>query len=187
MHHYIDIHLRTDPELPAHQLMDALYAKFHRVLVKIGTSTIGVSFPGYQLTPLSLGSTMRLIGPPAELARLMGNDWLSGLRDYTTVSGSSPVPAETQHRTMRRIQAKSNPERLMRRQMRRHGLSEEQARKQYEGMTPESLRLPFVTLASASTGQAFRLFLQLDEPVAQGQAGEFNAYGLSASATLPWF
>lgn len=187
MHHYIDIRLLPDPELPAFQLMDTLYAKVHRAFVQMNARTIGVSFPGYQLDPRSLGKTLRLIGPPADLARLTESSWLQGLRDHTALSASATVPATAEHRALRRIQAKSSPDRLMRRQMRRHRLSEAQARAKYEGMTPEHLRLPFVTLASASTGQSFKLFLQLGAPEGRAQEGEFNAYGLSPSATVPWF
>ena len=58
--HYIDIHLRPDPEFPAHQLMAALFAKLHRALAKAQAGTIAVSFPGYRTVPTTLGDTLRL-------------------------------------------------------------------------------------------------------------------------------
>lgn len=187
MSHYIDIHLRPDPEFPAHQLMGALYAKVHRLLAKVQASTIGVSFPGYKTVPATLGHTLRLVGPKADLAGLMEHDWLKGMRDHTEVMQVAAVPADAVQRILRRVQAKSSPERLRRRQMRRHGLTEEQAQERVPDSAAELLNLPFVVFTSASTGQTFRLYLRLGPAVGNAQAGTFNAYGLSASATTPWF
>jgi CRISPR-associated endonuclease Csy4 len=186
MHHYLDIHLRLDPEFPAHQLMAALFAKLHRVLAQHQTHAIGVSFPGYE-APGTLGRTLRLFGPAADLTALMARPWLPGVQDHVTLGGITPVPTTASHRRLQRVQAKSNPERLMRRQMRRHGLSEEEGRTAYEGAKAQLLPLPFVVMASASTGQTFKLFLKLGPPEAQSQPGMFNAYGLSPTATVPWF
>ena len=85
MDHYLDIHLRPDPEVPAHQLMAALFAKLHRVLAQVQATTIGVSFPGYGLSPVTLGNTLRLVGPAVDLARLMEESWLTGARDHTKI------------------------------------------------------------------------------------------------------
>lgn len=187
MSHYIDIHLRPDPEFPVHQLMAALYAKLHRVLAKVQASTVAVSFPGYRTVPATLGDTLRLIGPQSDLVRLMEHDWLKGMRDHTAVGPVAAVPANAVQRSLRRVQAKSSPERLRRRQMRRHGLTETQARERVPDSAAEWLNLPFVVLASASTGQTFRLYLRLGTAVVDAQAGVFNAYGLSTSATTPCF
>lgn len=187
MHHYLDIHLRPDPEFPPHQLMAALFAKLHRVLAQNQAHAIGVSFPGYRLAPSTLGDTLRLFGPMADLTALMAQPWLTGVRDHTTLGAIAPVPATATHRRLQRVQAKSNPERLMRRQMRRHGLSEAEGRAAYEDVKAQHLPLPFVTLASGSTGQTFKLFLKLGPSEEQPQPGTFNAYGLSPTTTVPWF
>jgi len=188
MDQYIDIHLRPDPEFPAHQLMAALYAKLHRGLTQLQLTSVGVSFPGYQEKPPTLGQTLRLIGPEHDLARLMAQAWLQGMRDLVEVKDLAPVPKDAVHRSLRRVQAKSSPERLRRRQMRRHALSEDQARTRVPDTAAEVLRLPFVTLRSASNGQTFPLFLQLGPPVPIiPPKGDFNAYGLSSTATVPWF
>jgi len=187
MLHYIDIHLRPDPEFPAHHLMAALYSKLHRVLALVQANTIGVCFPGYQSHPPTLGNTLRLLGPESDLVRLMEHEWLMGMRDHTDAAPVVPVPATAVHRHLRRVQAKSSPERLRRRQMRRHGLTEEQAIERVPDAAAEMLQLPFVTLSSASSGQRFRLFLRISPPVSTAQTGEFNTYGLSSTATIPWF
>lgn len=187
MHNYLDLHLRPDPEFPAHQLMAVLFAKLHRVLAQVQAGTIGVSFPGYGLSPATLGNNLRLFGPAPDLARLMEHPWLTGAKDHTIIGAITPVPITATHRRLQRVQAKSNPERLIRRYMRRHDLSEAQVRATYEGAQAQHLQLPFVTLASGSTGQAFKLFLKLGPAEAQPQPGVFNAYGLSPTATVPWF
>ena len=187
MLHYIDLHLRPDPEFSQAHLLGALYAKLHRALVLVGSNTIGVSFPSYGAKPPTLGNTLRLIGPRADLNRLMEQEWMQGMRDHVRQVSMFEVPASAAHCGLKRVQAKSSPDRLRRRQMRRHDLTLEEARLRVPNEIAESLRLPFVTLASASTGQQFRLFLRLDAPVVEARPGAFNTYGLSAQATTPWF
>lgn len=78
MLYYIDIRLLPDPEFPEHQLMGALYTKLHRLLVQLQANRIGVSFPGYQDSPPTLGSTLRLLGPePIVLCGSVYNTTLS--------------------------------------------------------------------------------------------------------------
>lgn len=186
MLHYIDIRLRSDPEFAQHQLMAALFAKLHRWLAQTQSQRIAVSFPGYAESPATLGGTLRLMGPATELTRLMEHGWLQGMHDHVDVRPMAPVPAEVPQRALRRVQAKSSPERLRRRQMRRHNLTPEQALERLPDSCAETLKLPFLVLASASTGQRFKLFLRLG-PSQAAQAGGFNSYGLSGTATIPWF
>lgn len=187
MSHYIDIHLLPDPEFPAAQLLSALYAKLHRALVLGRCTSIGVSFPSYDLARRHLGSTLRLVGPFDDLSTLMAIDWMRGVRDHARTSPIAEVPPTAVHRPLRRVQAKSSPERLRRRQMKRHGLTESEALERIPASARETLDLPFVNLQSHSTGQPFRLFLRLGPAQGQEQPGAFNAYGLSTAATVPWF
>ena len=187
MDSYINIQLRPDPEIAAHQLLGALYARLHRALVSQRSTGVAVSFPGYKTQPLSLGTCLRLLGSRVALEELTQNDWLSGMRDHVAVSAPAPVPADAAHRAMRRVQAKSSPERLRRRLIKRHGLDAQQANERIPDSAAEMLHLPFVQLRSNSTGQTFRLFLRLGKAQATPLQGKFNAYGLSPSATTPWF
>lgn len=187
MDHHVDIDLRPDPEIAAHQLMSALYAKLHRALVRLNSISIGVSFPERNDAAPHLGKRLRLHGSQEALAELMGNDWLTGMRDHVLVAPPSRVPEAVAHCAVRRVQAKSNPERLRRRQMRRHNISAEEAQQRVPDEAAKMLGLPFVQVGSSSTGQSFRLFiahLPVKEPVA---GGVFGAYGLSQTATVPWF
>lgn len=188
MAHYLDIQLRQDPEFTAHQLLAALYARLHRALVRLEADSIAVSFPLHNASAHPrLGNCLRMIGPANDLARLMSLEWLTGMLDHVAVGGIAPVPVDAEHRTLRRVQAKSNPERLRRRQMKRHNLTETQALERVPDSAAEKLDLPFVQLTSASTGQTFRLYLRLGQPEPALLTGCFNSYGLSSDATVPWF
>ena len=187
MGHYLDIELLPDPEIAAHQLLAALYGKLHRALAAQGCSTIGVSFPDYAERPAQLGQRLRLFGPQSSLGQLMAQDWLGGMHDHVAISQIGAVPPHAVARPQRRVQAKSNPDRLRRRQMARHGLSATQAAEQVPDTAAERLHLPFLQLGSASTGQRFRLYLRLGPPAARAIDGRFNTYGLSTAATVPHF
>jgi CRISPR-associated endonuclease Csy4 len=187
MDHYVDIEVRPDPEFPANQLMSALFAKLHRALVSMSTTSIGVSFPGFDLNPPQLGSCLRLHGDLPNLSALLASDWLTGMRDHVSLAIPMLVPSNAQHRSVRRIQAKSSPERLRRRLMHRHDLDENQARQRIPDDSARFVRLPFVQLRSTSTGQNFRLFLDQGPIQDISVRGEFNSYGLSQSGTVPWF
>jgi CRISPR-associated endonuclease Csy4 len=186
VNHYIDIRLRPDPDFPPDTLLDALFAKLHRALARYGRGDIGVSFPDYDGVR-RLGAQLRLHGQAESLKQLMAQTWLTGMLDHVVVSQPTPLPSAVQHRIVRRVQAKSSPERLRRRQMRRHGLNEQQALEKVPDSARETLRLPYVQLKSTSTGHAFPLFIRHGPPLAEGQTGHFSTYGLSDTATVPWF
>ena len=191
MDHFVDIHLLPDPELPAHVLLGALYAKLHRALV-MGDGNAGgiaISFPGYSDRPgaINLGRSMRLLGSAQGLQTLASTGWLGSLRDQVNAKQTAAVPTTVMHRSLRRVQAKSSPERLRRRLIKRHGIDEAEARKRIPESAAEMLTLPFLQLRSASTGQNFRLFLRLGPAQATAESGSFNTYGLSTTASIPWF
>ncbi len=117
----------------------------------------------------------------------MEHDWLRGVGDYAQIGAAAPVPATSEHRQLRRVQAKSSPERLRRRQMRRHGLTLEEAVDRVPDSAAGRLRLPFLQISSASTKQTFRLYIRLEPKAVAPVRGAFNTYGLSATATIPWF
>ena len=187
MQHYIDIRLRADPEVAPAHVMAALYTRLHRLLVKLNGDSIGVSFPGYDARVPTLGTTMRLFGPLEPLEQLVNLPWLGATRDHVEISQTRPVPPDAPHRALRRVQVKSGPARLRKRLMKRHQLSESQALERIPDSAARHSALPFVSLTSASTGQQFRLFLELGAESPQAIPGAFNFYGLSAAGTVPWF
>lgn len=187
MDHYVDLTLLSDPEIAQQHLMGALFGKLHVALVAQHSGNIGISFPAVQAERVWLGDCLRLHGNHAALTGLMTSNWLTGMRDHVHATESLAVPPKAWFRVVSRVQAKSNPERLRRRQMRRHGLDVAQALANVPDSAAERLELPYVQLRSQSTAQSFRLFIRHGDLVETQAVGTFNAYGLSTTATIPWF
>jgi len=196
VNHYIDVDVQPDPDFPATQLMSALYGRLHRALAGEGTTEVGVSFPQMferlgsnpRHQEHLLGCCMRLHGTSAALATLLASDWLKGMRDHVDMTPMHPVPAQATHRKVYRVQTKSSPERLRRRFMRRHNVSEQEARARIpDDMAPRYASWPSVDLRSSSTGQSFKLFIAHGPEQPEPEAGSFSAYGLSQGSTIPWF
>lgn len=187
MDYYLDIQLQPDPDFVPAMLMNALFSKLHRVLVENPQLAVAVSFPEYSLSPLGLGNCLRLHGNQQDLESLQNTTWLKGMRDHVACKETQAVPSSTKHVLVKRVQTKSNIERLVRRYAKHKNISEEEARSHYQKAEPKKLRLPFINLNSQSSGQKFSLFIKQSQPQEIPQAGEFNRYGLSQTATLPWF
>jgi CRISPR-associated endonuclease Csy4 len=188
MNRYIDFHLLPDPEFPGSFLMNALFAKLHRFLVELNNRERGVSFPLLQQERPTLGDCLRVHGAAESLEQLLARNWLAGMGDHVQILGIKTVPDQAQqHCRVRRVQPKSNVDRLRRRQMRRHGFTLEEAAMRIPDTAEQYVTLPFLQIKSLSTGQQFRLFIDQSKPVPQAVPGEFNSYGLSLTATVPWF
>lgn len=188
MNRYIEIRVLPDPEFVTPMLMSALFAKLHRALSDLGSGAVGVSFPDIALeSPYGLGERLRLHGDEHQLSRLMELRWMIGLHDHTDTSELLNLPANTRFRTFFRVQAKSSPERLRRRRIRRHSVDAEAAVEAIPENAAERVNLPYVMLASRSTGQRFPLFINAGDFVDDPVEGKFGAYGLSRIATIPWF
>lgn len=187
MNHYLEIAVLPDPEFTASTLMSVLFSQLHSVLVAENGGMVGVSFPEVDQSKPSLGSRLRLHGTANELERLLETEWLAAMRDYVRVSKVSIVPSVAQHIVVRRVQVKSSPERLRRRLIKRKGISEKEARMAIPDNSAKMLNLPFVSLKSKSTGQFFRLFIDHCNIRENPVAGTFSKYGLSSTATVPWF
>lgn len=188
--HYINITLLPDPEFSHAHLLGALLSKLHRALVQRQSTDVGVSFPRHVSAPISrrtLGALLRLHGTPEALQDLMDLGWLQGMRDHVQLSPLAPAPAGALHRVVRRRQFKTNAERLRRRRMHRKGETAHEAAIAIPDSMQRRPDLPFAQLRSASTGQPFCLFVDHGPPQAQATPGEFNTYGLSQTATVPWF
>lgn len=186
MDHYIDIEVLPDPEFVSTLLMNALHSKLHRALVQLKSTDIGLSFPDYLGDKQKLGNRMRLHSDLHCLQVLMDKNWLIGMHDHIRVGDVLKVPDTVRHLAVRRVQTKSNAERLRRRQIRRHGLTADEALNRIPDAMEKRLRLPFVTLKSQSTEQVFRLFIRQRQTDCSVQ-GSFNFYGLSGEATVPLF
>lgn len=187
MDHYIDIRLRPDPEFSAPLLMGALFGKAHRALVRVGGGKIGVSFPKHVLSPRTLGDCLRFHGMKPELESLMKLQWLTGIADHVQVSEVMRIPDGSAHRVVSRVQLKTNVERLRRRYVQRHQVTDEEARRLIPDSVEQKIPLPYLSIRSQSTGQTFALFVEHRALQVEPVEGVFNSYGMSTTATVPWF
>ncbi|EPU1979479.1 type I-F CRISPR-associated endoribonuclease Cas6/Csy4 [Escherichia coli] len=183
MDHYLDIRVLPDPEFGQVELLNALYAKLHRVLPSLTRGRVGVSFPGHKRT---LGDCLRLHGSLADLLNLTEVNWLQGMRDYINIAEPSLIPQSVCFRVVRRVQSKSAHNKR-RRSIAKGWLTEEEALDRIPNTQQKAITLPYAEMYSLSTGSRMRLYIEhgplLDKPL----AGTFNAYGLSTTATIPWF
>ncbi len=187
MDYYVELQLLPNPELVASVIMSELFQNVHLYLADRDEKHIGMSFPDIDSGCDALGSRMRMHGFEDALNDLKASRWLKRMMDYMKVGDVRKVPEKHRYRNVRRVQAKSNPDRLRRRMMRRKGVSYDEACDAIPDTVGERLKLPYLTLRSSSTGRNFRLFIAhmpiQDTPV----RGEFSSYGLSPRATVPWF
>lgn len=187
MDHYIDIRLKPDLEFTPTLLMGALFSKAHRALVRSGGGKIGVSFPQHSMSPRTLGDCLRLHGEKSALKNLMNLQWLTGMADHVQMSEVMHIPDSIVHRVVRRVQPKTNAERLRRRYAQRHQVTEEEARHLIPDSVEQKVQLPYLNIRSQSTGQEFALFVEHRPPQTEPVVGVFNSYGMSTTATIPWF
>lgn len=184
MDYYVNIRIFPNIEFSDSILMNEIFSHLHNALVASGQCDIGVSFPNVDKT---LGDILRLHGNKPSLEILLAMPWISRLIDYIEVSGITKIPANVNYRIVKRIQAKSSIERLIRRSVQKGWLTEEEAVRRVANGSEKKLSLPYLSIKSLSTGQKFRLFIEHGPVVASPSLGTFNAYGLSSNATIPWF
>lgn len=183
MEYYIDIQLLPDPEFSEQDLLNALFAKFHRTMNQVVPGQIGVSFPKVQNR---LGDTLRLHGSQSALSNLMENNWLQGMKDYCQFTELLAVPDDCQYRTVKRVQAKSAHNKR-KRSVAKGWLTVEEAEERIPESQQRKLKLPYLEMRSLSNGNRMRIYVDHGKLQSTSQAGKLNSYGLSAEATVPWF
>jgi CRISPR-associated endonuclease Csy4 len=188
MDSYIEITVNPDPEFTAPTLMNVVFEKLHHAFVKLANKDIGISFPMVAQEQKTLGNMLRLHGTHHHLENLQSMNWLQGMRDYTECSPILGTPKNVQFCHVRRVQVKSNADRLRRRYIKRHpDASVDSIEKLFDKSKEEKTKLPFLSIKSSSSKQKFRLFLQHLSAQEKEIKGDFNTYGLSNTATVPWF
>ncbi len=180
-----------DSEIALGFLWKKLYKQIHLALVEVKNEdnlvSIGVSFPKYS-SDRFLGDTLRLFGFTKEdLEDLKLSHWLGKIVDYLIISEIQNVPCDiSEYVTFSRKQFKTNVERLARRQAKRKGISFEEALKNYENFKEAETKLPFIMMESMSTGNQMKIFIEKTIK-SEFKDGKFSTYGLSKTATVPWF
>lgn len=196
MNFYQEITLLPTDDIGHYFLWSKIYQQLHLALVELTAGqggSVGFSFPEYSAKQPRLGRKLRVFAPTeAQLTQCNLQKWLERLSDYCHISSIRVVPEQTQYVVFTRKQCVNNPERLARRRAKRKGETFEQALSHFAGFDGEFSTLPFVALESLSTAPSaeakhcFKLFIA-QQLVPKQQEGSFNCYGLSQSATIPWF
>ena len=191
MKFYLDITLLPDEETDLGFLWQKVYQQVHLSLVENkqsdNSSLVAISFPQYGETNFPLGGKLRLLAGNAELLeRLDLARWLTRLVDYCHTTSIKPVPTNVKYMQFRRNQFNSNVHRLARRRAKRKGETVEESLNYFASFKDEQTRLPYINMQSLSKDKKFKLFIK-KESAEQEQSGEFNCFGLSKTATTPWF
>jgi CRISPR-associated endonuclease Csy4 len=200
MKFYLDITLLPDAEANLGFIWQKVYQQIHLALVENktanGNSTIAISFPEYGNGVFPLGNKLRLLASNQEMLKTLEvTKWLNGLNDYVHCTSIKGVPLNvTTFACFSRKQVKRNMDRLARRRAKRKQESLKQALQYYADFNDQNSKLPFVNIVSLSSNDSvkfsnknkFRLFIN-KETFEKSYEGEYSCYGLSNTATVPWF
>jgi CRISPR-associated endonuclease Csy4 len=187
MNYYLDLKVVPDSEFNSQTLLNILFGKLHFALVNLGDKNVGVSFPNFSEENNRLGDCLRLHSNSDSLDMLAKNNWMRGIKDYTVIGEVNPVPESVSYRTVSRYQVKSNPEKERRRLIKRKNITQEEAMKLIPDNTAKRVKLPYIEMKSCSRRARFKLFIKHSELLDKPAEGVFSKYGLSATATIPWF
>lgn len=183
MNHYMDIVIKPDAEMRENVLLNKVYTKLHKALCEQKLTDVGVSFPRYKVL---LGNLIRIYGDEARLLGLEALDWLGGLSGYCDVSAVQRVPADAAYRTISRKQSNMTEAKL-RRLIKRGSIPPEAVKVYKAKMFAKGLDNPYLELESTSNGHKHRRYIQFGELRPKPVKGEFDQFGLSKTATVPWF
>jgi len=199
---YQEITLLPSDEIPCNFLWEKVFQQVHLALVETKTcssglgngssqvgdySEYGLSFPKYDQQLNALGCKLRVFADnESKLASLDLQRWLDRLLDYCRLSAMDTVPQGFGHARFSRRQLIGNIKKLARRRAKRKQESYEQALEYYQGLKPKCTRLPYIHVNSLSGQRRFPLFIGFDM-AEEYQEGKFSCYGLSSTATVPWF
>jgi CRISPR-associated endonuclease Csy4 len=183
MNYYIDIQIQPDAEMRENVLLNKVYAKFHKALFTLQSNDIGVSFPEYRMT---LGRTLRIHATENRLSQLQQLNWLGGLSGYCKISAIKTIPDRVIYRTVSRIQTTMSSAKLQR-LIKRGTIAESEIKHYKTKIFQQGLDNPFLEIESTSNGHKHRRYINFGELKEIPTSGLFNQFGLSKTATIPWF
>lgn len=200
MKYYLDITLLPNAEANLGFLWQKIFQQVHIALVdnKIGDneSAIALSIIDYGDKEFPLGNKLRLLADNEEvLVKLEINQWLKRLCDYCCIQAVKTVPVDIkQYARFKRKPVKSIKRKA---KSRAEHLNKPYGEVLAYLIKEEGLNkcpLPFIKIESQHTKKRveygmsceFLLFIErslTETPV----SGKFDCYGLSKTATVPWF
>ncbi|RKZ81373.1 MAG: type I-F CRISPR-associated endoribonuclease Cas6/Csy4 [Gammaproteobacteria bacterium] len=193
MKSYVDITLLPNADIALYFLWEKVYQQIHIALVEAqdgnGKVNIGVSWPEYDSEKFQLGSKLRILAASSEnIEALNLRSWLARLSDYVHITLIRPVPVSIDgYAVFKRIQLKSNNERLARRRAKRKKTSLEEALAYFGDRKEVYSRAPYIRLRSHSSGKRYRLFIAKEETDTTDMNEGFSTYGLSSKSSVPLF
>jgi len=183
MNFYIDIKLMSNKEIRENVLLNQIYTEFHKRLYDMKATNLAVSFPNYKL---KLGNIFRIHGEKEALLKLNEKDWLLNFKQFCHISYIKVIPEQVKYRTISRVQQTMSQSKL--RRLIKRGTIQEEDRKKYQvKMFQGGLENPYVELISMSNKQLHRRFIKFGELQDKEVIAEFDLFGLSKIATIPWF
>jgi CRISPR-associated endonuclease Csy4 len=183
MKYFIDITIKPDAEMRENVLMNKVYTKLHKAISDLKSTCIGISFPEYKVL---LGRKIRLHSNSSMLNDLQGLNWLGGLSGYCQLSEILSVPENVQYRVVSRKQSTMTNSKLNR-LIKRGTISKESIKTYKAKMFTKGLDNPYLELVSASNGKLHRRYIQFSNILIKPVEGKFDQFGLSKTATVPWF
>ena len=183
MDHYLDIQINPPRGQHSSRGLSRIYTQLHLQLVQSASTHLGVSFPRANR---DLGNLLRLHGEKKHLQVLLMSDWCKQTSEIVKILPIRPIPETVHHRTISRVRSNMSRSKLRRLQT-RGSISKEEVLKYKAKMCAESLDQPYVELLSGSNGHRYRRYLQFGPVQEKPSAGGFDVFGLSETATVPWF
>jgi CRISPR-associated endonuclease Csy4 len=215
MNYYQDLTLIANTEVNLGYIWQKVFQQVHIALVENGYehvrkeydvtettlrgSKIAVSFPCYGDKTYPLGNKLRLLAQEQAFLEGLGIEkWLSRLFDYVQIDSIKAVPSSVSYAGFRqkRVKGEKRLEQSLQRKAKhisdKFGLDFNdtlQEMKRKHAFNEETL--PYIQVESQSSATdsqkpRFKLFIEKVES-AEPQQGEFDCYGLSKTATIPWF
>ena len=206
MNYYLDITLLPDAEANLGFLWQKVFQQVHIALVdnKVADneSAVAISVVGYGHATeeidnaFPMGSKLRLLAAKEDiLQQLNMQSWLTRLSDYCHISSIKLVPANVkQHARFSRKNVKSIEKKAQRRAAHLGKPYDEVLTYLIEEGKSKPSRLPFVNVESQNTkklaelGVSSKFLLFIEQAIFdEARNGKFDCYGLSKTATVPWF
>jgi len=164
-----------------------VFTQLHIALVDKGNGMIGLSFPKYSIKEKRVGNIIRAFARNKEdLLRLSLQHRMRRLSDYVEISEVRDVPCCVAYERFSRTKGFSFGA-YVRRRMKRHGETREQAEEvARKAMSASGQKPPFIMVDSASTGHVATVHIGRSPAKDEGD-WTFNSYGLSSTAAVPAF
>jgi CRISPR-associated endonuclease Csy4 len=184
MNFYLDININPHLDIHSNKAMGFLFQNVHKSIVALGIGKIAISFP--KAGQYSVGSILRLHGSEHDLSLFVTNDFLIRIKPYSFLSNVKAIPNEVLFKKISRIRSNMSKSKLNR-LLRRGTITADKISGYMDKMLKNSLNNSYIDLYSESTNRTFRMFFQFSEILSNPSEGEFDSYGLSDEATIPWF